>query len=253
MKKGFLRITAILMIAVAFHVCKKSDDGNEDTILTALLYVADLSSGNCATITKNSSTLYNVVLTSVPKGGCNQATLAGSDLAGRAALINANFDAYSALATSLNCSVATTNLITSAKNTAIAANTQAAFDNLVATTKYVPIQDLRVEGAPVVTKSAFGIALGLADSDVLSWKLLTVDQNKSAQNLINLRTFAAGAGDVACINAITNKVDTDFKGFVGLDSSATTKATISGVAQITCQYGTSAVVANKCATLNTEF
>ncbi|RHX92614.1 hypothetical protein [Leptospira stimsonii] len=253
MKNCFFRITAILSIAVVFNVCKKSDDGNDDTILAALLYVADLSSGNCATITKNSSSLYNATLTSVPKGGCNQATLAGSDVAGRAALINANFDAYSALATSLNCSVATTNLITSAKNTTLAANTQAAFDNLVATTKYVPIQDLRLEGAPVVTKSAFGLALGLSESDVLSWKLLTVDQNRNAQNLINLATFAGGAGDVACVTAISNKVSSDFKGFLGLDPSAITKATITGVAQITCQYGTSAVVANKCATLNTEF
>jgi hypothetical protein len=69
--------TSILVLALSgiFFNCK--DDKKDDkTTQLLLLYITDQASGNCATINKNTTgTIYSATGTTIPKGGCNAATL----------------------------------------------------------------------------------------------------------------------------------------------------------------------------------
>lgn len=67
MNKKILTLGLVLALALTFNCKKDSDD--DDMPLLALLYIADQTSGNCATI--NKGTPYTVNLSVVPKGGCS--------------------------------------------------------------------------------------------------------------------------------------------------------------------------------------
>ena len=69
-------ILLTFLILISFVTCHKDDDSstkNRNNLLA--LYVIDQTSGNCAMITKGSSSSYTAVGYAVPKGGCNEATL----------------------------------------------------------------------------------------------------------------------------------------------------------------------------------
>ncbi|PJZ51771.1 hypothetical protein [Leptospira adleri] len=252
MKSNIMKLAAIAAFMVVLSACKPKDK-DDNTTIGALVLLLDQTSGNCATVQKNSATTYTATLSAIPKGGCNQATLLGSDLASSILLGAARFDAISALSTSLGCSAATNTAIANAK-TAAAATTQATFDALVAQFRYFPISDLRVEA--IVPLSAAGstlTTLGFSQAEILSLNRLTLDQTKLAQTTQLLGTYATGAADAACGTAIANNNKTAFAGILGLDSTATTKATVKGIASANCQYGSAPAATSKCATLNTEF
>lgn len=67
MNHKILTLGLVLALALTFNCKKDSDD--DDMPLLALLYIADQTSGNCATINKGTS--YTVQLSVVPKGGCS--------------------------------------------------------------------------------------------------------------------------------------------------------------------------------------
>lgn len=241
-----MKLATIAAIAIALTVCKKSDDGNDDTMTVGLLYFLDQTSGNCATVIKTSSTLYQVILNAVPKGGCNQATLTGSDLVSAHAIIATKYDGAIAIATSLNCSAASITAITNAKNNQINGLTQASFDTGVNNARYIPISDLRLEGMNVLTKSSFAYT----ETEVLALNRLSVDQTRTTQQL---QAILQSGVDAPCNLATVSKINTDFAGFLGVDQTANTKAKVTGLGFLTCQYGSSALANNKCSTLNTEF
>ncbi|MBM9579331.1 hypothetical protein JWG45_19490 [Leptospira sp. 201903070] len=252
MNKKMIQLAAVMMLAIAITACKPKED-DDTTTIAALAFFVDQTSGNCAQVLKVNATTYIATLSAVPKGGCNQATLIGSDLASYKVIQTANSDAVSALSASLNCSAATNNAIANSKNN-ILATTQATFDALVAGFKPFPISDLRVEALGVLSATNSQLTLlGFSPAEILALKVLTLEQTKLASATQSLGLLAAGAGDVACVTAITNNNKTAFAGFLGLDSTATTKATITGISSAICPYGSAAPAATKCTTLNTEF
>jgi hypothetical protein len=75
MKQQTTLVFALLAAALFTFNCK-SEKKDDSTTNALLLFLADQASGNCATITKSTAgTAYSATGTSVPKGGCNAATL----------------------------------------------------------------------------------------------------------------------------------------------------------------------------------
>ncbi|MBM9501051.1 hypothetical protein JWG44_12390 [Leptospira sp. 201903071] len=252
MKKNLIKLVAVMALALAIAACKPKED-DDTTTLAALAYFVDQTSGNCAQVTKLSATNYFATLSAIPKGGCNQATLLGSDLASYKVIQSANFDAISALSTTLNCSAATNTAIANQK-TAVLATTQANFDTAAASIRYFPISDLRVEGLIPLSAAASALTvLGFSAAEILNLNRLTVDQSKLASATQFLGVLAAGTADAACLTAIGNNNKTAFAGILGLDSTANSKDTVKGIPSATCLYGSGAAATAKCATLSTEF
>lgn len=242
------RWIAVATLAMALVACKKSDDGNDDVVTAGLLYFLDQTSGNCATIFKMSATQYGVTLSSVPKGGCNQATIAGTDLASAKAIRAAQYDGAITIANSIGCSSAAITTITNAKNTAINGITQTTFDTSVSNTRFSPIGDLRLEMMNALTNAN----PAYTESEVMALNRLTVEQTTTAQYI--LTAMSVPGLEAACVTAFNNKRTADFKGFLAIDPTAISKATITGIGFGTCLYGTGAIPANaKCATLNELF
>ncbi|WP_125226080.1 hypothetical protein [Leptospira barantonii] len=235
--------------------CKPKDDGNDDVVTAGLLYLVDQTSGNCAMVTRTSSTLYSAQLNVIPKGGCNQATLTGSTLADATVLTQGKYDTAITLATSLGCNSTTITNLTNSKNNVATTNStaaaQTAFDTTAEKTRFYPIADLRAEGiAPF--KVMLG-ALGFSEAEILALNLLDVNLFKNLNYTSLIATAAASATDTACVTAVTNKIATDFSGVLMLDATANTKAKISKLAVGACTYGSSSTATNTCATLNTQF
>lgn len=71
-------VTILMITSLALISCKK-DNKDESTTNTLFLYLLDQASGNCATISKSTTsgvTTYTATANGVPKGGCNESTLA---------------------------------------------------------------------------------------------------------------------------------------------------------------------------------
>ncbi|AOP35374.1 hypothetical protein A0128_16925 [Leptospira tipperaryensis] len=253
MKKHTTKLVALLVLTMLLSACKKDKDDN--TATTALLFLLDQTSGNCAVVQRTNSTLFSASLSVIPKGGCNQATIVGSTLAANTLITQANYDVAQTLATSLGCNANTSNALTNAKNAAATANAtasaQTTFDTNAEKTRYFPIADLRIEGL-VALNTALS-PLGFSQAEILALKTVSVDLIKTLAPLSFLTIAATGAGDAACVTAAGNKITTDFAGVYGFDQTATTKAKISKLAQIQCTYGSGAAANSTCATLNTQF
>lgn len=239
---------AVATLAMALVACKKSDDGNDDVVTAGLIYFLDQTSGNCASIMKMNATTYAATLTSIPKGGCNQATIAGTDLTSAKAIRAAQYDGAITIANSIGCSAAAITTLTNAKNTALNAMTQATFDTSVSNFRYTPIGDSRIEMMTALTNAS----PAYTESEVMALNRLTVDQTIAAQYI--LIAISTPGLEAACLTAFNNKRTADFKGFSLIDPTAISKATITGIGLGTCLYGTGAIPANaKCATLNEQF
>ncbi|MBM9501049.1 hypothetical protein JWG44_12380 [Leptospira sp. 201903071] len=252
MKKHIIKLVAVMALALAIAACKPKED-DDTTTIAALAYFVDQTSGNCAQVFKLSATNYLATLSAVPKGGCNQATLFGSDLASYKVVQSANSDSVSALSTTLNCSAATNTAIANQK-AAILATTQTTFDTTSASLRFYPISDLRIEGlVPLSAANSALTVLGFSASEILNLNRLTLEQTRLAAATQLLGLLAAGTADAACLTAIGNNNKTAFAGVFGLDSTANSKETVKGIPSATCQYGTGAAVTTKCATLSTEF
>ncbi|RHX88215.1 hypothetical protein DLM78_04470 [Leptospira stimsonii] len=250
MKKSKTGLVFLLALTMFLSACKKDKDDN--TATAALLFLLDQTSGNCAVVTRTSSTLFTANLTVIPKGGCNQATITGSSLAANTLLTQANYDAAQTLATSLGCTANTKTALTTAKNAVnTSATAQSTFDTNAEKTRYFPIADLRVEG--IVALNTALSPLGFSQAEVLALNLLSVDLLKALTPITYLSTAATGAGDAACLTAVGNKIATDYAGVYTYDQTATTKAKITKLAQAQCTYGSGAAVTSTCATLNTQF
>lgn len=241
-----MKFAAVIALTVAFAACKK-DDKDDTIVTTGLLYLLDQTSGNCASITKTNATQYTVNLSSIPKGGCNQATILGSDLTSRKAILSAQYDGAIAIANSIGCSAAAITTLTNAKNTAINAITQTTFDTSVSTSRYTPIGDLRTEMMPLFTSGN----PAYTESEVMGLNRLTVDQTITAQYVL-IAINTAGL-EASCLTAFNSKRTTDFKGFFQVDPNANSKATVTGIGFGFCSYGTAVPANQKCASLNEQF
>ncbi|WP_147455774.1 hypothetical protein [Leptospira yasudae] len=248
MKQNMTKWIAVATLAMALVACKKSDDGNDDVVTAGLIYFLDQTSGNCASINKVNATQYFAILLSTPKGGCNQATISGTDLASAKAIRAAQYDGAIAIANSIGCSSAAITTITNAKNAAINAMTQATFDTSVSNTRYTPVADLRMELMGVLTNSN----PAYTESEVMALNRMSVEQTIAFQYI---QTAISTAGlEAACVTAFNNKRTADFKGFSFADPTAISKATITGIGLGICSYGNAAIPANmKCSTLSEMF
>ncbi|TGM53244.1 hypothetical protein [Leptospira adleri] len=249
MKSNIMKLAAIAAFMVVLSACKPKDK-DDNTTIGALVLLLDQTSGNCATTFKLSSTSYFVSASVVPKGGCNKATLYGSDLASYIVLTNANTDLAITAATALNCSAAFITALTNSKTTT-SATTQATYDTQVAAYQFSSIGDLRVEAGLALTTAY--TALGVTAADIATWKLASLDQYKTSVVLSTIKQKAGLAGDAACATAAQNKLNTDFKGFVGLDNTVTSKASYTTIASASCTYGSATAANTACATINTQY
>ncbi|MBM9579329.1 hypothetical protein JWG45_19480 [Leptospira sp. 201903070] len=249
-----MKLAAIVALTVAFAACKPKD--NDDNTTTALLFLLDQTTGNCAIVSRTNSTLYTASLTVIPKGGCNQATLAGTTLAANTLIAQANYDTAQTIATSLSCNASTSARLTTSKEAVATANSTAAaqttFDTNAERTRYFPIADLRVEG--IVALNTALSPLGFSQAEILALKVIGLDAYRNLIPLSLLGQAAAAAGDTACVTATTNKIRADYAGVRGVDANATTKATITTLPLInTCTYGSASPTNTTCATLSTQF
>lgn len=243
-----MKLAAIAALTVALSACKK--DEKDDTTMGVLLYLLDQTSGNCAETFKVSPTQYFVVSSILPKGECNLATRFGSTLAQYISIQSAPVDRAIDAANSLNCSAATINSLTTFKN-AIAATSQGVYDNDSKAVRYTPISDLRIEtSAAIISTNA---ALNITAEDILTWTRGTKDQFTNGNAIAFARQRAFAAGDATCVAAADDKLKTDFKGFIGLDNSITTKSEITSIISALCAYGDAAPAGTECATINTRF
>ncbi|MBM9501224.1 hypothetical protein JWG44_13285 [Leptospira sp. 201903071] len=255
MKNNIMKLAAIVALTVAFAACKPKDS-DDNTTTTALLFLLDQTSGNCAVVSRTNSTLYTASLTVIPKGGCNQATLAGSTLAANTLITQAYYDTAQTIATSLGCNSNTSARLTTLKEAVATANStataQTTFDTNVERTRYFPIADLRVEG--IVALNTALSPLGFSQAEILALKVVSLDAYRNIFPITFLGQAAGLAGDTACVTAVTNKSRTDYAGVRGVDPAATTKATITTLPLInTCTYGSASPTNTTCATLNTQF
>lgn len=253
-------VTFVALTAVALSACGKDQKVDTTTMgISSLLSALDQTSldqigGNCASIKKLTPPgriLYSATLSSTPKSRCNQETILGRDVASRTEILTEDYDAGIAIATSVGCSAASITTMTNAKNNAIAANTQTNFDTLVSNNRFISVEDLRVEAMNALTTTTLADGSHFTESEVMNLNRLPSDQNKIAKQMMDIVINSPGI-EAACITAISNKMNADFPGFLGLDQTAATKATITGVELITCNYGPDAI-GSICSTLNTEF
>ncbi|EMS83582.1 lipoprotein LipL36 [Leptospira noguchii] len=81
MRRNIMKIAAVAALAVALTACK-GDDDDDDVVMLALLYLADQTSGNCVTITKDDGAhpgagagdgkpTYTAIGTTKPKAACS--------------------------------------------------------------------------------------------------------------------------------------------------------------------------------------
>ncbi|MCX7997539.1 MAG: hypothetical protein N3A69_01120, partial [Leptospiraceae bacterium] len=82
MKKLFLFSLILIFGLLSANCHKKKDDSQKNTLMLLGLYIADQQSGNCAVVSKNTSTnIYTAFLYPIPKGGCNAGTIYGGTTA----------------------------------------------------------------------------------------------------------------------------------------------------------------------------
>jgi hypothetical protein len=96
---------------------KKDDDNKKQQTNLLLLYAVDQASGNCATITKTtvgSTTSYSASGTGIPKGGCNEATLAPTYVTSSATAKTTSDTYYDALISLYNAGSSCSTLSTAA-------------------------------------------------------------------------------------------------------------------------------------------
>lgn len=123
MKKFLGIIMASAIIASMIGCDTKKDDSSKNTLL---LLILDQMSGNCVTITKSSSILYNAAGTKLPKAVCNDTSKYTTDSAAAKAQYDAFTDANVANITGVgtNCAALAT-AMTTGKASVTAANIEA--------------------------------------------------------------------------------------------------------------------------------
>jgi hypothetical protein len=226
MNKKILTLGLVLAMAFAFN-CKKDDDSDDDTTLFALLFLADQTSGKCATVSK-SGTTYTATLTTVPKGGCSTSQTrevaierSRTNLTRILAIYSRAGSVCDTVATGYTTTV--NNSITSTQN-----STEEAYAATVANQRSFSISNLVSESSATLTALGFDVA--------------NTTPGTTDQLFLN---FAAtiGAGVSSCASAV-RALDQPFFDAV----TAKTK-----VVSSTCVYGPNATNLNRCTSLNEQF
>lgn len=235
MKKTTSILLALLFVAAVFGNCKE-EEKDDNTVLALLLYANDQLSGNCATVTRNSSTSYSATITSVPKGGCKVASTKAEYEESIKTVKTKVLGYYTNQGASCNSSaaIATTqldNLITTSNN-----KSDATFAADVEKQRAFTVGNLVTETALTLKNTD-----GRTDAQIAAMKPGTLEQ----YFLSTAIAYANAIGATSCVNLMKN---IDLEGATGLTSNPPTIITSK-----TCTYGSSASATTKCATLNTEF
>ncbi|MDF3820678.1 hypothetical protein P3G55_12245 [Leptospira sp. 96542] len=233
MKKTISTLLALLFVAAVFTNCEK--DKEDNTPLLVLLLAADQLGGNCATITRQSTTSYSATITVVPKGACkvNQtkaeavtsAETSKTTILGFYTRAGASCDATKTTVTTL-----LDNDINTTKN-----KTDAAYAEDVAKLRALSVGSLIVETTAKLKND------GRTDAQIAAMSLGTIDD----LGLYSAAEYARILTQTACQNAVKalNQASAD-----AIFSNPPTKLVTSS-----CTYGSSAAAGTKCATLNLEF
>jgi hypothetical protein len=227
MNKKILTLGLVLALALTFNCKKDSDD--DDMPLLALLYIADQTSGNCATVTRG--TPYTVQLSVVPKGGCSvpQTRAAAVETAKSA------YGKYIAVFTKAGSACdSTTATYTKTRDELTVDNYIATKDKTEEQYKTDTVDKSRAVSVGSLIDEA-KITLAAGGYDLTKVKLGTLDQL-----FVYYASLASAGGCQTAVKALDEAL------FTGL-----TAKTI--VLSSSCSYGTGATDANRCATLKDAF
>ncbi|MCW7459731.1 hypothetical protein ND856_07655 [Leptospira bandrabouensis] len=234
MKKTTSILLALLFVAAVFGNCK--EDKKDDTpVLALLLYANDQLSGNCATVTRNSTTSYSVSLSTVPKGGCkvNQ-TKAEAEASFNTQKTNVLAFFTKAGSVCDTSATFTTNYfntqITNSNN-----QTDSAFAATVEKTRAFSVGNLVTESALKLKNTD-----GRTDAQIAA-------MSPGSLNDLFFSTAITLAGNVSasCATAV--------KALDQTTADALTSTPPTKLVSSSCTYGSSAAATTKCATLATEF
>ncbi|WP_411821833.1 hypothetical protein [Leptospira sp. 'Mane'] len=240
MKKSLIKLgICVALIAVLVVNCKKKEDDDNTPMAFLLLYINDQMSGNCATITKATASgvvTYTAVANAVPKGGCNESTLATytTSSASAKAISDTDFDAktpifakYSECSTLAatqavsKANVTTASLETSANNAANGCTSvgnsnagqtyckdAAALAALKATIQYQSISDAKADmstnytGSQVANSTtSVGASYGYTTAALLALRLATTTELTMLSKGAEFNAVYAGLGTSASCQA----------------------------------------------------
>ncbi|MCW7493909.1 hypothetical protein ND861_14665 [Leptospira sp. 2 VSF19] len=230
MKKTTSILLALLFVAAVFGNCKK-DEKDDTPVLALLLYANDQLSGNCASVTKASSTSYTAFLISVPKGGCSQQATKEAAAAQTKSTLEKIAAIYAKAGS--NCNAVSTAVTTNLNNNVTNLNnmTEDQYKATLVNNRMIAIGNL-------VTESYNSLkAAGRTDEQIAATRPGSLEDYYVASAVLY-----AGA-QTACVTAIKDSGAT-----AGLFTNPQTVLALSS-----CTYGSSQPATTKCATLNTEF
>ncbi|TGK47879.1 hypothetical protein EHQ16_01200 [Leptospira kanakyensis] len=235
MKKTTSILLPLLFVATVFANCTPKEEKDNTPVLALLLYANDQLSGNCAIVTRNSTTSYSASLNSVPKGGCKiNSTKAeveasyNTQKTNVVAFFTKAGSSCDAVTTAFNNSVNT--LITNTNNT-----DDATFAASVEKQRAFSIGNLVTESTNTLK------AAGRTDAQIAATSPASLDE----MFFVTAISTAGNAGVAACVTALKalNQAAAD-----ALTSTPPTKVALSS-----CTYGSAQPATSKCATLNSEF
>lgn len=227
------KIIVLIMILVALFTINCKKDNNEDSSTNALLlYLVDQTSGNCATITKSTTTtgLYSVGLSPLPKGGCSISATREASITATKSLYSKLIEVYTKAGSS--CDTIKTTISTLSSNTTVSTTysntTEEQYATSIANSRASTVASLVTESAATLTALGYTVA---------STKAATSDQ----YFIYLASAFSSGT----CLTAVQS-----------LDSALFTGITAKTIAvSSSCSYGTASSVTstNRCATLTDAF
>ncbi|TGM59346.1 hypothetical protein [Leptospira vanthielii] len=233
MKKTTSILLALLFVAAVFGNCKPKEEDDNTPVLALLLYANDQLSGNCASITKASSTSYTATLVSVPKGGCSQSATKEAAVAQTKSTLEKIAAIYAKAGS--NCNATSTVVTTNFNNNVTAINnmTEDQYKATLVNNKMIAIGNLVTESYNTLKNA------GRTDAQITATRPGSLED----YYVMNAVLYATQAVQTACITAIKEAGYT-----AGL---FTTPATV--LASSSCTYGSAQPATTKCATLSTEF